>query len=122
MEIEFEIVFGEKYWNDLLRTQCIYVRLKSLISLITTLFVLSIINHRQSITRLPLIVGLSIIKYTSNLESIKYCARSLPQPRHSPFHNTEQNYIFQTVIYSTCRAYVYSCTRQSSAKDRESQH
>lgn len=52
MEIEFEIVFGEKYWNDLLRTQCIYVRLKSLISLITTLFVLSIINHRQSITHL----------------------------------------------------------------------
>lgn len=52
MEIEFEIVFGEKYWNDLLRTQCIYVRLKNLISLITTLFVLSIINHRQSITHL----------------------------------------------------------------------
>lgn len=52
MEIEFEIVFGEKYWNDLLRTQCIYVRLKNLISLITTLFVLSIINHRQSITYL----------------------------------------------------------------------
>lgn len=52
MEIEFEIVFGEKYWNDLLHTQCIYVRLKSLISLITTLFVLSIINHRQSITHL----------------------------------------------------------------------